>query len=214
MNIKNDLNDSTNDSDSVMSLKYEEKLKRLSTLMTEAVSLINPNAHLNKTIDKTPERFSKALLEFVEGTELNLDKLLNDAIFESEGFDDLVLIKNIEFTSLCEHHLLPFFGKATIGYIPKDKILGLSKFPRLIQGLAKKMHIQERLTKEIAEVVDQYLEPHGVVVVTASSHSCMCFRGVRSFNSQTDVIYTTGCFKEKGSEQLTKFFNLVNCDKK
>jgi GTP cyclohydrolase I len=187
---------------------YNDKLGKLTSLMTEVLTLVNPNAS-NSILQKTPERFSKALLEFVEGYDEDIAKLLNDAMFDSEGFDDIVIIRNIEFTSLCEHHLLPFFGKCTVGYIPRDKILGLSKFPRLIQTLAKKMNIQERLTKEIAEVVQEYLNPLGVVVLTSASHACMCFRGVKSFHSQTDTIYSIGCLKE--AEQLNKFFNVVNC---
>jgi GTP cyclohydrolase I len=200
--------DESDDLDFNESNDSDFKLKRLTNLMSQVLYIINPNAD-EKILQKTPERFSKALLEFVDGYQVDLEKLLNDAIFDSEGYDDLVIVKNIEFTSLCEHHMLPFFGKCTIGYYPRDKILGLSKFPRLVGALSKKMHLQERLTKEIAEAIDKYLNPLGVVVAVSSSHSCMCFRGIKSFNSQTDTIYSLGILKEK--DNLNKFFSLISC---
>jgi GTP cyclohydrolase I len=188
-----------------------DKLKRLTELMSEVLSIINPKANDNKTLQKTPERFSKALLEFVEGYDANIDKLLNDAIFDADGYDDIVIIRNIEFTSLCEHHMLPFFGNCTVGYYPRGSILGLSKFPRLVKTLAKKMHVQEKLTKEIAETLQEYINPEGVAVFISACHTCMCFRGVKSFNSETDTIYTTGCLKEE--KHLNKFLSLLSINK-
>jgi GTP cyclohydrolase I len=182
-----------------------EKVEKMADLFREILQLVNPVAS-EEIIDRTPIRFSEALVEFTQGYHESLDDLLGEAIFENDGFNDLVVIKNIQFSSLCEHHVLPFFGECTIGYIPNRKILGLSKFPRLVQCVSRKMGLQERLTKEIAEAINTYLEPEGVVVVVEAGHSCMCFRGIKAFNSKTQTIYTMGSLKQK--DNLDKFFQM------
>jgi GTP cyclohydrolase I len=182
------------------------KVVQIAKLMKEMIEILNPNAE-SEIMSKTPFRFAEAMLELTQGQHENAMETISDAIFDSEGFDDIILVKHINFNSICEHHLLPFFGECTIGYIPDGKILGLSKFPRLVQSLSKKMHIQERLTKEIAEHINKALNPLGVVVMLSSTHSCMCFRGVKSFNSKTDTIYTLGSLRQK--DNLDKFFSIL-----
>jgi GTP cyclohydrolase I len=179
---------------------------KIAKLIKEMLEIVNPNLD-EEIMSKTPFRYAEALLELTEGTSENQVELISGAVFNSQGFDDLIIVKDISFNSMCEHQLLPFFGECTIGYIPKDKILGLSKFPRLVGSLSKKLHIQERLTKEIADIINKVLTPEGVIVKLSSSHSCMCFRGVKSFNSKTDTIYTIGSMKD--SKNLDKFFNLL-----
>jgi GTP cyclohydrolase IA len=182
------------------------KVVQIAKLVKEMLEILNPNAD-NEIMSKTPFRYAEAMLELTQGQQENALETISDAIFDSEGYDDMIIVKDINFNSICEHHLLPFFGDCTIGYIPNGKILGLSKFPRLVRSLSKKMHIQERLTKEIAEHVNKALDPSGVVVLLTSTHSCMCFRGVKSFNSKTDTIYTIGALKQK--ENLDKFFSML-----
>lgn len=182
------------------------KVLQIAKLVKEMLEILNPNAN-SEIMSKTPFRYAEAMLELTKGQNENSLDTISNAIFDSEGYDDMIIVKDISFSSICEHHLLPFFGDCTVGYIPKGKILGLSKFPRLIQSLSKKMNIQERLTKEIAEHINKALEPSGVVVFVSSTHTCMCFRGVKSFNSKTDSIYTMGELKQK--ENIDKFFSML-----
>jgi GTP cyclohydrolase I len=187
------------------------KIEKISILMREILEIVYPNAK-SEIKTRTPTRFAEALLEFTEGYNENLDELMTEAIFDSEDYHDLIIIKEINFSSICEHHLLPFFGECTIGYIPDQKILGLSKFPRLVNSLSKKMHLQERLTKEIAETINYYLKPRGAIVILNASHSCMCFRGVKSFDTKTETVYSLGELKDKNN--YYKFFNLLSINRK
>jgi GTP cyclohydrolase I len=202
--------DSTNTSDLSTTSKDGEKVEvskanKIAVLIKEMLEIINPNA-CEEVMTNTPLRYAKALMEFTSGYD---EVPLGDGgVFDNEGFDDLIIIKDINFNSMCEHHMLPFFGDCSIGYIPKDKILGLSKFPRLVQSISKKFQIQERLSKEIADELNKALDPVGVVVKITCSHSCMCFRGIKSFNAKTDSIFTTGCFRND-KNALDKFFNLL-----
>jgi len=184
----------------------KEKEEKISLLMKEILLLTNPEAS-EEIINKTPLRYTKALMEFTSGYNDNIETIIKDAIFPSENFNDLIIIKDINFVSTCEHHMLPFFGDCAIGYIPNEKILGLSKFPRLVNSLSKKFHLQERLTKDIANILEEYLQPRGIIVLINASHSCMCFRGVKSWGSTTKSIFKLGCLKEK--EHLNEFFNLL-----
>ena len=149
----------------------------------------------DEVMENTPKRFLKGFQELTSGYLVNVPELLQSAMFDSEGYDDIVMVDDIDFTSLCEHHLLPFQGKVTIAYIAGDKILGLSKFARLVEAYARRISLQERLTKEIATALDTQLKPKGVCVIVNSEHSCMSIRGVRSKDSTTRTIFTTGVFK-------------------
>lgn len=184
----------------------ESKRRQIENEMKKIVCLLNPNAD-QEILTKTPLRYTDAMLEMTKGYYDDVQKLLRDAVFDCEKYNEILIVKDINFSSMCEHHLLPFFGNVSVGYIPNEKILGLSKFPRLVESVSKKLHLQERLTKEIADAIEQALDPTGVVVIDESIHSCMCFRGIKAFDSKTLSIYTLGKFKEK--ETLDRFFQLL-----
>ena len=133
---------------------------------------------------ETPERVRKSLELLTEGYRLDPREIVGDALFEVE-YDDLVLVRDIEVYSLCEHHLLPFFGKAHIGYLPRGRVVGLSKLPRVLDVFARRLQVQERLTREIAECLQELLDPAGVGVVIEASHLCMMMRGVEKQQSTT-----------------------------
>jgi len=130
----------------------------------------------------TPKRVTKAYEFLTTGYKVNIKKLLNDAIF-NEKYDEMVLVKNIDFYSLCEHHLLPFYGKVHVAYIPDGKIVGLSKIPRIVDMFSRRLQVQERMTQQIADTIDKFLQPKGVAVVSEAFHMCMMMRGVEKQNS-------------------------------
>ncbi len=146
-------------------------------------------------LEETPRRFANALAFLTSGYLINTQKLVGRAIFNGPS-GELVLIKNIEFYSLCEHHLLPFFGKAHVAYIPNGKVIGLSKIPRIVDAFAKRLQVQERLTQEIAEEIERLLNPKGVAVIIEASHLCMMMRGVEKQNSTTITKATLGQFSQ------------------
>jgi len=147
---------------------------------------------------KTPYRAAKALQFLTQGYTQNVDAIVNGAIFDEE-FDDMVIVRDIEFYSLCEHHILPFFGKCHVGYIPNKKIIGLSKVPRIIDMLARRLQVQERLTDQIAQVVNELIQPQGIAVVMEAQHMCMMIRGVEKQRSSTITNVMLGTFREKDS---------------
>jgi GTP cyclohydrolase I len=181
------------------------KVEEISKLMKEILRIVNPNLK-DDIMSKTPIRYAKAMMEFTQGYSDDIDTIISDAVFDNEDYNDIIKIKKINFNSICEHHLLPFHGECTIGYIPNKNIMGLSKFSRLVQSMSKKLHLQERLTRDIAQTINRILQPLGVVVEINSIHSCMCFRGVKSFNAETSTIYTIGSMKEK--DNLIKYFKM------
>jgi len=142
---------------------------------------------------KTPERVSKSIAWLTRGYDIRVDEVIGDAIFE-EAHHGMVVVKDIEMYSLCEHHMLPFFGKVHIGYIPDGKILGLSKLPRIVEVFSRRLQVQERLTEQIAEAVWEVLEPLGVGVVCEAYHLCMMMRGVEKQNSRTLTSAMRGSF--------------------
>ena len=143
---------------------------------------------------KTPERVERSLRFLTSGYETSVEEVLNGALFEAEG-SEMVVVKSIEFYSLCEHHMLPFFGHAHIAYIPSKKILGLSKFARVVDVFARRMQVQERMTSQIADALVEALEPEGLAVVTEASHLCMMMRGVEKQGSTTRTSAMRGVFK-------------------
>lgn len=144
---------------------------------------------------KTPERCAKAIVELTSGYKADIDAIINGALFDVE-YNEMVLVKNITFYSLCEHHLLPFFGKAHVAYLPGKKVLGLSKIPRLVQAFARRLQVQERLTKDLAETLMSRLAPAGVGVIIEARHFCMEMRGIRSPESPTVTSAMLGAFKD------------------
>lgn len=145
-------------------------------------------------LQKTPQRAAKAFQFMTQGYQQDLAQLVNNAVFETE-YDDMVIVRDIEFYSLCEHHLLPFFGQAHIAYIPDGKILGLSKFARITDMFARRLQVQERLTTQIAEAIQETLTPKGVAVVLEAKHLCMMARGVEKQNSNMVTSHVLGAFR-------------------
>jgi len=156
---------------------------------------------------RTPERVSRSLTYLTSGYELDLSSLINGAIFD-EAASEMVLVKDIEFYSLCEHHLLPFYGKVHIGYIPDGKIIGLSKLPRIVEMFARRLQVQERMTTQIADAVREVLAPLGVAVVCEASHLCMMMRGVAKQSSSA----TTSCMLDafrNNQRTRSEFLSLI-----
>ena len=155
----------------------------------------------------TPKRVRKSLAFLTQGYELEPRDVVGTAIFE-EDYGEMVLVKDIEFYSLCEHHMLPFFGKAHVAYVPDGRIVGLSKLPRLVEVFSRRLQVQERLTKQIAESIWELLEPRGVGVVIEASHLCMMMRGVETQGSSTLTSYMLGTLKDD-AEQRGEFLSQV-----
>jgi GTP cyclohydrolase I len=155
----------------------------------------------------TPKRVAKAYEFLTTGYKVNIKKLLNDAIF-NEKYDEMVLVKNIDFYSLCEHHMLPFYGRVHVAYIPDGKIVGLSKIPRIVDMFSRRLQVQERMTQQIADTIDEYLQPKGVAVVSEAFHMCMMMRGVEKQNSSATTSAVHGVFKEDARTR-TEFLELI-----
>lgn len=143
---------------------------------------------------RTPDRVARSLRFLVSGYERSVADVVNGAVF-AESYEQMVLVRDIEIYSLCEHHLLPFYGKAHVAYLPRGRIIGLSKVPRLVDVFARRLQVQERLTTEIAHALDEVLSPYGVAVVIDASHLCMMMRGVEKQNSRTVTSALTGAFQ-------------------
>jgi len=156
---------------------------------------------------KTPERFEKALKFLTSGYHQNLDTVLNGATF-SVHYDEMVVVKDIEFFSLCEHHLLPFFGKAHVAYLPSQKVLGLSKIARLVNMYARRLQIQERMTSQIAEAISEKVSPEGVGVIIEARHLCMQMRGVEKQHGQAVTSAMLGSFRHN-KQTRDEFLSLV-----
>ena len=157
---------------------------------------------------KTPERVVRSLKELTSGYSVNVDKLINHALFDVP-YNEMVLVRDIDFYSLCEHHLLPFFGKCHVAYIPDGKVIGLSKIPRLVAAFSRRLQVQERLTSQIAEVILRKVKPLGVAVVMEARHLCMEMRGAKSQNSPTITSAMVGVFHQdpRTREEFLGFLN-------
>uniref|UniRef100_A0A0N5A7M5 GTP cyclohydrolase 1 n=1 Tax=Syphacia muris TaxID=451379 RepID=A0A0N5A7M5_9BILA len=156
---------------------------------------------------KTPERAARAMLYFTKGYKESLSEIINDAIFD-EGHGEMVLTKNIEMFSLCEHHAIPFFGKVHIGYLPDKKVLGLSKLGRVVEMFSRRMQIQERLTEQIAKAIIEVVQPIGVAVVIEATHLCMTMRGVQKISAVTTTSCMLGEFR-KNAKVREEFLQLI-----
>ncbi|MBK6679033.1 MAG: GTP cyclohydrolase I FolE [Ignavibacteriales bacterium] len=159
---------------------------------------------------KTPKRVAKAYEYLTSGYNKDISKVLNGAIF-NEDYDEMVLVRNIDFYSMCEHHMLPFFGKVHIAYIPDGKIVGLSKLPRIVEVFARRLQVQERMTKEIADTINEHLKPRGVAVVSEAYHMCMMMRGVEKQNSSTTSSTMHGVFKTDPKTRV-EFLSLIRAN--
>ena len=168
-----------------------EKIADLTKLLLKEIGE-NPN---REGLIKTPSRVSKAWSFFSRGYNQNVDEIINDAIF-NENAKDMVVVRDVEFFSLCEHHLIPFFGKAHVAYIPNGKVVGLSKIPRIIDMFSRRLQVQERLTRQIAETIQDVLEPIGVAVIMEGQHMCMQMRGVEKQNSLPTTSSMLGKFRQ------------------
>src|SRR3990167_1311890 len=158
-------------------------------------------------LKKTPARVAASLRDLTNGYHKNLDHIVNEALFE-EQFGNMVLVKDIEFCSMCEHHLLPFFGKVHIAYIPSDKVIGLSKLPRILEVFSRRLQLQERMTNQISEAIEFYLKPKGIAVLVEATHMCMMMRGVQTQKSTTITTRTLGLFAED-PERYQQFLALI-----
>lgn len=159
----------------------------------------------------TPDRYARALLDFTQGYQQNVRNIVNNAIFH-EGHNEMVIVKDIEVFSLCEHHMVPFTGKMHIGYIPFHSVIGISKLPRIAEMFSRRLQIQERLTKEVANTIMEVLQPQGVAVVMESSHLCMVMRGVQKTSATTITSCVLGCFESK-EKTRNEFLNLVGVNR-
>jgi len=158
-------------------------------------------------LEKTPQRVDRALKYLTSGYQKNADDLLNGALFDV-AYDEMVIVRDIEVFSLCEHHLLPFFGKCHVAYIPNGRVIGLSKIPRLVDMYARRLQVQERLTMQIAETINAKVSPKGVAVVVEAQHLCMIMRGVEKQNSVAVTSSMLGVFKEDQNTR-NEFLNLA-----
>ncbi len=156
---------------------------------------------------KTPERVEKSLKFLTSGYQIDIDELVNGALY-NEGYDEMVIVKDVDVFSLCEHHMLPFVGKCHVAYLPQGKIIGLSKVPRLIDAFSRRLQVQERLTTQIAKCLQDILQPAGVAVVIEAMHLCMSMRGVEKQNSYTTTSSMLGSFKEDARTR-SEFLSLI-----
>jgi GTP cyclohydrolase I len=187
--------------------KYNDEItERLAAVYKDVLSDLGEDPNREGLL-KTPERVAKALQFLTKGYDQNPDEILKSAIFH-EDYSEMVIVKDIEVYSQCEHHMLPFFGKAHVAYIPNGTIVGLSKIPRIVDAYARRLQVQERLTLEIRDCIQRTLNPKGVAVVLECSHMCMQMRGVEKQNSSTTSSAFTGLFLRNDSTRK-EFINLI-----
>src|SRR5882672_347473 len=175
--------------------------------MKDVLGMLGEDAQ-REGLARTPERYEKAMQFLTSGYQANLEELVNDAMFHVKC-DGMVIVKDIEFFSMCEHHLLPFFGKMHVAYLPKNKVLGLSKIPRIIDAFARRLQIQERLTQQVAQTIQDAIDPEGVGVICEARHFCMMMRGVEKQHSGAITSAMLGAFRSRKSTR-DEFLSLVN----
>ena len=182
----------------------------IACLMRDIIRLVGEDPN-REGLHKTPERFEKALKFLTSGYHQNVDHILNGATF-SVTYDQMVVVKDIEFFSLCEHHILPFFGKAHVAYLPSNKVLGLSKVARLVNMFARRLQIQERMTSQIAKAIEEKIAPQGVGVIVEARHLCMQMRGVEKQHGSAVTSAMLGAFRHN-KETRDEFLALVKSKK-
>jgi GTP cyclohydrolase I len=195
-------------------MKSYEKIEVYDTKLIESLAknykiiIENLGEDVNREgLQKTPERVAKAMQFLTHGYDLNPLEILKSALF-TEDHQQMIVVKDIEVYSMCEHHMLPFFGKAHVAYIPNGKIVGLSKIPRIVDAFARRMQVQERLTDEIKNCIQEALEPLGVAVVIEAQHMCMQMRGIQKQNSFTTTSSFTGAFEKDKTRK--EFISLIS----
>lgn len=189
--------------------QYDEQcVKELAAHYKEILRLLGEDPSREGLL-KTPERVAKAMLYFTHGMDLNPEEILRSAMF-TEDYKQMVVVKDIEIYSLCEHHMVPFVGKAHVAYIPNGKVVGLSKIPRVVDAYARRLQIQERLTSQIKDCIQSTLNPLGVAVVIEAQHLCMSMRGVQKQNSVTTTSDFTGAFLKdpRTREEFTRLIGV------
>jgi GTP cyclohydrolase I len=179
---------------------------KLAAHMREVLTMLGENPSREGLV-RTPERYEKALRFLTSGYDTSLEEIVNNAIFSCK-VDEMVIVKDIEFFSMCEHHLLPFFGKVHVAYLPKDKVIGLSKIPRIVNMFARRLQLQERMTQQIAEAVADVISPRGVAVLVEARHFCMMMRGVEKQHSGTVTSNMLGHFRNRKATR-DEFLSLV-----
>jgi len=185
--------------------------KKLEKLFFDFLQIIGEDLK-RQGLKETPKRVAKSWSYLLKGYKEDPEKLIKSAIFR-ETSEDMICVKNIEFYSICEHHLLPFFGKCHIGYIPRGYIIGLSKLCRLVEIYSRRLQVQERMTREIAEMLQKYLNPRGVAVVMEAQHLCMQMRGVEKQHSEAVTSAMLGSFRENQATRM-EFFKLISSERK
>jgi len=190
---------STTDLTTITSATFEELVREMIIRLGE-----DPQ---REGLERTPERVHRALEQLTRGYKEDAEAILRGALF-TVGYDEMVIVKDIEMFSLCEHHMLPFFGKVHVAYIPNGKVIGLSKLPRLVEVFARRLQVQERLTTQIAETIQNAIEPQGVGVVIEARHLCMMMRGVEKQHSSAVTSSMLGCFRNE-QETRTEFLSLI-----
>lgn len=183
-----------------------EPLTNLEGLITQLLTVLGEDPK-RSGLEETPRRVAKAFSFFTKGYQENVDDIVNGALFPIE-YDEMVIVRNIDFFSLCEHHLLPFFGRCHVGYIPDKQVVGLSKIPRIVDVFSRRLQVQERLTVQIAETLQAKLKPVGVGVVIEARHLCMMMRGVEKQNTLAVTSHMLGAFR-KQQQTRDEFLKLI-----
>jgi GTP cyclohydrolase IA len=189
----------------MMQPKLEEE--SISSMMKKILLKIGEDP-TREGLVRTPDRAEKALRFLTSGYQTDVQSIVNGALF-NQKVDEMVVVKDIEFYSMCEHHLLPFFGTMHVAYLPKDKVIGLSKIPRIVDMFARRLQLQERLTQDVAQTIQDVLEPRGVGVICEARHFCMMMRGVEKQHSGTVTSAMLGAFRD-GKETRDEFLSLVS----
>lgn len=203
---KNMMNENNMDGYEKIEQYNEEKVTILSEHYAKIIEHLGEDVH-REGLEKTPERVAKAMQFLTHGYDLNPEEILRTAMFK-EDHNHMVIVKDIEIYSMCEHHMLPFFGKAHIAYIPNGHIVGLSKIPRVVDAFARRLQVQERLTDQIKDCIQNTLKPKGVAVVIEAKHMCMQMRGIQKQNSVTTTSSFTGAFEKESTRQ--EFIALIS----
>ena len=173
---------------------YSERQEAIAEAVYDILALVGEDPERDG-LRRTPERIARMYDEVLAGYQVDLESLINDALFDVE-YDEMIVVKDIEFFSMCEHHMLPFFGRTHVAYIPREKVIGLSKIPRIVEMYGRRLQVQERMTRQIAELIDEVLNPLGVAVVIEGSHMCSMMRGVKKEHARMVTSAMLGAFRK------------------